>query len=175
VRMPSANRRYWGTSVSCPPEHPDTNAIQKQAWKRRISRLPSLDKVIQRRIKEDKLQFDCRSMLSTAKVSESSLSKEILECEFLKKFSTLTFDCYSRMGDPVQHIRHFRDKMVIYSRNNLIMCLTFPSNLKGVTSDCSTPCLHNLSTTLRCPKRSSPSKHLAGRLRGTTAIFPPLR
>jgi len=63
------------------------------------------------------------------------LSEAILECEFLKKFTTLAFDYYSRASDPVQHIKHFRDKIVIYSRNDPLLCLTIPSGLKGVTSD----------------------------------------
>ena len=74
-------------------------------------------------------------MLSTVKVSDSPLSQEILECEFSKMFSTLTFDYYSRVSDPVQHISHFRDKIVIYSCNDPIMCLTFPFSLKGVALD----------------------------------------
>ena len=74
-------------------------------------------------------------MLSATKVSDSSLSKEILECEFSKKFSTPIFDYYSGVSDLVQHIRHFWDKMVLYSGNDSIMCLTFPFSLKDVASD----------------------------------------
>ena len=73
-------------------------------------------------------------MLLAAKISDSPLSEEILECEFSRKFSTLTFDYYSGVTNPVQHIRHFRDKIIIYSLNDLIMCLTFPSSLKGIAS-----------------------------------------
>jgi len=39
--------------------------------------------------------------LLTTKVSGSPLSKEILEYEFPKKFSTLTFDYYFGVSDPV--------------------------------------------------------------------------
>jgi len=39
-----------------------------------------------------------------------------MKCEFSKKFTTLTFDYYSGVSDPLQHIRHFRDKMVIDRR-----------------------------------------------------------
>jgi len=46
-----------------------------------------------------------------------------------------TFNYYSGVSDPIQNIKHFRDKMVLYSRNDLIICLTFPFNLEGVTSD----------------------------------------
>ena len=60
-------------------------------------------------------------MLSTVKVFDSHLSKEILECDFPKKFSTLTFDYYSRVSDVVQHIRHFQNKIMIYSCDDPIM------------------------------------------------------
>ena len=39
------------------------------------------------------------------------------------------------MSNPVQYIRHFRDKMVFYSRNDPLMYLTFSSSLKGVASN----------------------------------------
>jgi len=58
-----------------------------------------------------------------------------LKCEFLKKFKTLTFDYYFETSNPVQHIRYFRDKMMVYSRNNALMCPTFPSSLNGVATD----------------------------------------
>jgi len=35
-----------------------------------------------------------------------------------KKFFTLIFNYYSEVNDPVQYIRHFQDKMVIYARND---------------------------------------------------------
>ena len=73
--------------------------------------------------------------LATAKVSDSPLSEEILECEFPKKFSTPTFDYCCGASDPVQHIRHFRDKMLVHSRKNPLICQTFSSSLKGVSSD----------------------------------------
>ena len=74
-------------------------------------------------------------MLSATKVSDSPFSEDILEFKFPKKFSIPIFDYYSRVSDQVQRIRHFRDKMVIYSRKDPIICLTFSSSLKGVTSD----------------------------------------
>ena len=49
-----------------------------------------LDELIQRRITEVNLQS--RLTFSTAKVPDSPFSKEIMKCEFSKKFSTPTFD-----------------------------------------------------------------------------------
>jgi len=58
-----------------------------------------------------------------------------MECEFLKKFTTLTFDYYSGVSDPAQHISHFQDKMIVHTRSDALICLTFMSSLKGVASD----------------------------------------
>ena len=58
-------------------------------------------------------------MPSAAKISDSSLTEDILEHEFSRKFSTPTFDYYSGVSDPVQHIRHFQDKMTVYCNNSL--------------------------------------------------------
>ena len=53
----------------------------------------------------------------------------------MKKFSILTFNYYCGESNPVQYIRHFRDKMVVQSRNDPLIYLTFMSSLKGVVSD----------------------------------------
>jgi len=66
--------------------------------------------MIQRQIKEDKLQLHCRPKQGTARVSDSLLSEEILECEFQKKFATLTFSYYSRMSDQFNTSGTFRTR-----------------------------------------------------------------
>ena len=58
-----------------------------------------------------------------------------MQCEFLKKFATPTFDYYSGMSDLAQHIRQFLGQDVTHSRNDPLLCLTIPSSLKGVISD----------------------------------------
>jgi len=39
-----------------------------------------------------------------AKIHDSPLFEEIQRCKFQRKFSTPTFDYYSGVSDPVQHI-----------------------------------------------------------------------
>ena len=82
-----------------------------------------------------KAKLQSHPMPSAVKITDSPLSEEILECEFPNKFLAPTFDCYSGVNDPVQHTRYFRDKMVVYFHNDSLMCLTFPSNVKGVASN----------------------------------------
>ena len=75
------------------------------------------------------MQLNSQSMLLATKIYDSPLSKEILKCVLLRKFSTPTFDYYSEVSDSVQHIRHFQYKMVLYSGKDPIVCLTFSSSL----------------------------------------------
>ena len=93
--------------------------------------LLTLDESIQKRIVEAK-SLDHPNPIT--KINDSLLRRDP-KCKFPRKFLTPTFDYYFKVSDSVQHIRHVRDKMVIYSRKDLIMCLTFPSILKGATSD----------------------------------------
>jgi len=69
---------------------------------------------------EGKVADPQRTDTSSSKVSDSPLPEEILGCEF-PKLSTLTFDYYSGASDPVQHIRHFRDKIIVHSRNDALI------------------------------------------------------
>ena len=48
-----------------------------------------------------------------------------------------------RVRNPVQHIRYFRDKMEVYSRNDLLLCISFPSSLKVVHNSLSPHSLYN--------------------------------
>ena len=78
---------------------------QHSQTRRRIKEFPdirALDELVQRRIQEAKMQLRSRLKQAAAKVSDSLLFKEILECEFLKKFTTPTFD-YSESNDPIQY------------------------------------------------------------------------
>jgi len=54
-----------------------------------------------------KAKLQSHPMLLVAKISDFSLSEEILKCEFQMKFLTPTFDYYFGVSDPVQHIRYF--------------------------------------------------------------------
>jgi len=103
----------------------------------------TLDELIQKQIMEVKLLGHPTSSIKT---HATPLFKDIQEYEFPKKFCTLIFDYYSKVSDPVQHICHFKEKMVIYSWNDSAICLTFPASLKGVAS-ASTRCHPIQSTT----------------------------
>jgi len=72
---------------------------------RRSPYFHALDVLIQMWIGEAKLQS--HPTVLTTKIPDFSLTKEIQECEFSRKFSIPTYDYYFRVNDPVQHIRHY--------------------------------------------------------------------
>jgi len=57
--------------------------------------------LIQKQIEEAKLELQSGPKQAAARVSDSPLSEEILECEFPRKFATLTFEYYSETSDPL--------------------------------------------------------------------------
>jgi len=46
-----------------------------------------------------------------------------------------SFNLHSGAIDPIQHLRHYQDKMALYSHNDLLMSWVFPSSFKGVSSE----------------------------------------
>ena len=67
----------------------------------------------------------CRLTAITTDASNSPFSEGILEYIFLKKFTISTFDCYFGQSDPIQHLCHTQNKMVIYARSDPILCRIF--------------------------------------------------
>jgi len=53
----------------------------------------------------------------------------------------LSFDGYAEVTNPIQHLKHYQDKMAVYSHDVLPVSRVFPSSLKGVAFDKESP--HN--------------------------------
>ena len=77
-----------------------------------------LDKLVRKRVEEVRMPYHGRLRAIAPDASNSPLSEDILENEFLKKFMISTFNCYSGQSDPVQHFRQYQDNMVIHFRND---------------------------------------------------------
>jgi len=88
-------------------------------------RVQDLDELVHKRVEEVRMPHHGKLKTIAANAYNSPFSKGILGCEFLKKFMILTFDCYSRQSNPVQHLRQYQDKMVIYTRNDSIFAESF--------------------------------------------------
>ena len=71
------------------------SGVQRGQTRKKTEEFPdvrTLNKLVQRRVYEVKLQSLSEPTPTVAKVSDSSLSEEILECEFSKKSTSQAFD-----------------------------------------------------------------------------------
>ena len=66
--------------------------------------------MVMKRIDEDKPQPHGGLGFSIMRISDFLLSEEIMSYQFLKKFVTSSFDCYTEVTDPVQHLRAYRSR-----------------------------------------------------------------
>jgi len=64
-----------------------------------------LEKLVQKRVKKVRILHHGRLKAIITVASNSPFSEDILEYEFIKKFTISIFDCYSDQSDPVQHLR----------------------------------------------------------------------
>ena len=49
-----------------------------------------------------------------------------------RQFTQSTFTMYNDRIDLVEHVSHFNQMMVVYSKNKALMCKVFPSSLGPV-------------------------------------------
>ena len=49
-----------------------------------------------------------------------------------QRFTQLTFTMYNGKTDPVEHVSHFNQRMVVHYKNEALMCNVFPSSLGPV-------------------------------------------
>ena len=141
----SQSQRHRRTAFLTPSEQSDSGSDlshlrtkdQRDHTRRKTAEfvyVQDLDKLIQKRVKEVRVPHYEKLRAVTIDASNSPFYRRILGCEFPKNFTTPTLDCYPGLSNPIQHLC-YQDKMVIYARNDPILCRIFPSSLKGVASD----------------------------------------
>ena len=64
-----------------------------------------------------------------SQVSKSPFTRTIEDASLPRRFHQPTFTIYNGRTDPVEHVSHFSQKMVVHSKNEALMCKIFPSNL----------------------------------------------
>ena len=62
-------------------------------------------------------------------VAKSPFTRRIEGASLLRRFHQLTFSIYNGRTDPVEHVDHFNQKMVVHSKDEALMCKIFPSSL----------------------------------------------
>ena len=65
-------------------------------------------------------------------ISKSLFTRRIDRAKLPHQFAQPTFTIYNGRTDPVEHVSHFNQRMVVYSRNKALMCKVFPSSLGTV-------------------------------------------
>ena len=98
-------------------------------------RLDEVRELIRKEVQEAGLCLTNKDGPATLRLTLSPLSPDILNIQFPRKFSVPTFEYYNGTSDPMQHLRHYQDKMAVYSYSDALLCRMFPSSLKGLASD----------------------------------------
>ncbi|XP_075633895.1 uncharacterized protein LOC142606427 [Castanea sativa] len=65
-------------------------------------------------------------------IAKSPFVTRINRAKLPRRFSQPIFTMYNGRTDPVEHVRHFSQKMTVYSNNEALMCRVFPSSLGPV-------------------------------------------
>ena len=65
-------------------------------------------------------------------ISRSPFTRRIEGERLSRWFTQLTFTMYNGQTDPVKHVSHFNQRMIVHSKNEALMCKVFPSNLGPV-------------------------------------------
>ena len=64
-----------------------------------------------------------------SQVAKSPFTRNIEGASLPRRFHQPTFTLYNGRTDPVEHVSHFSQKMVVHSRDEALMCKIFPSIL----------------------------------------------
>ena len=64
-----------------------------------------------------------------SQISKSSFTRGIEKAKLPKRFHRPTFAMYNGRTDPVKHVSQFKQKMVVHSQDEALLCRVFSSNL----------------------------------------------
>ena len=67
-----------------------------------------------------------------SQVSKLPFTRNIKDASFPRRFHQPTFTLYTSRSDPMEHVIHFNQKMVVHSKDEVLMCKIFPSSLSSV-------------------------------------------
>ena len=64
-----------------------------------------------------------------SQVARSPFTQRIEGASLPRRFHQPTFSLYNGRTDPMEHVSHFNQKMVVHSKDEALMCKIFPSSL----------------------------------------------
>ena len=62
-------------------------------------------------------------------VARSPFTRSIKGVSLPRRFHQPTFSLYNGRMNPVEHVSHFSQKMIVHSKDEALMCKIFPSSL----------------------------------------------
>ena len=68
-----------------------------------------------------------------SQISKSPFTRGIEKAKLPRRFHQPAFAMYNGQTDPVEHVSQFKQKMVIHSPNEALMCKVFPSSLRPMS------------------------------------------
>ena len=64
-----------------------------------------------------------------SQISKSSFTRGIEKVKLPRRFHQPIFAMYNGRTDPVEHVSQFKQKMIVHSQDEVLMCRVFPSSL----------------------------------------------
>ena len=64
-----------------------------------------------------------------SQISKSPFTRGIEKAKLPRRFHQPTFTMYNGRTNPVEHVSQFKQKMVVHSQDEVLMCKVFPSSL----------------------------------------------
>ena len=65
-----------------------------------------------------------------SQICKSPFTRGIEKAKLPRWFRQPTFAMYNGRTDPVEHVSQFKQKMVVHSQDEALMCRVFPSSLE---------------------------------------------
>ena len=65
-----------------------------------------------------------------SQISKSTFTRGIEKEKLPRRFHQPTFTMYNGRTDPIEHVSQFKQKMVVHSQDEVLMCRVFPSSLE---------------------------------------------
>ena len=65
-----------------------------------------------------------------SQISKSTFTRGIEKEKLPRRFHQPTFTMYNGQTDPIEHVSQFKQKMVVHSQDEVLMCRVFPSSLE---------------------------------------------
>ena len=65
-------------------------------------------------------------------ISKSPFTRRFDRANLPQWFTQPTFTIYNGRIDPLEHVSHFNQRMVVHSKNKALLCRVFPSSLGPV-------------------------------------------